>query len=593
MAFNPLDYLKNLVPQNTNMFGASPNANMKKMAEMGLLGDTDYTDMLAKANKQSIFQGLLGAGLSYAAQPKNQGYGSIFPYLAKAGLAGVQAAQNPYDQMGKDAMMNQKLQEMQRAKGNRELSDNFLSTWGQPNTGEMKIDASQTPNIATSKIPSLQDYTIGSSLMNGVGYNPKMLPNGQIAPTEVAPNFNTINQMDSETKKTLFGDTPNPSIKQLMDSGLLGADGGLSFLTSNNDLQKKYTGKFDPMLAIDAAVRNKSLPLDKALAMKASIAAANSKNEFGSADSDNLIYNKRTGEIVSKGSPKENFTILDENQIQAYEKANKLEVGSTRRIGKDGLPITYQINKDSGKVSILGGGGGGVNVTTTVGAENQASKLNVFKNQEDLNKTMDSAKLAYKNLPRVRAAYNLTSQAPTGAFANELTDYNAFMSKVRGKGQYKEYIASLRAATSGQDMKALLGGDVFPLIKILGIGARGLDTPAEREFLISVMTGQATMTEAALKSITARRLRQSDDTIQEYNNLINDGAYTQAGKDWMAATGASTIGDRYSPLTGDTYEGLTTLGYTGEELRWSKFKKPQVRNGREVTSGWGKWQEIK
>jgi len=77
------------------MFGASPNANMKKMYDMGLLGDTDYTDMLAKANKQSIFQGLLGAGLSYAAQPKNQGYGSIFPYLAKAGLAGVQAAQKP------------------------------------------------------------------------------------------------------------------------------------------------------------------------------------------------------------------------------------------------------------------------------------------------------------------------------------------------------------------------------------------------------------------------------------------------------------------------------------------------------------------
>ena len=36
MAFNPLDYLKNLVPENTNMFGASPNANMKKMYDMGL-----------------------------------------------------------------------------------------------------------------------------------------------------------------------------------------------------------------------------------------------------------------------------------------------------------------------------------------------------------------------------------------------------------------------------------------------------------------------------------------------------------------------------------------------------------------------------
>ena len=114
MAFNPLDFLSNLVPENTNMFGASPNANMKKMYDMGLLGDANYKDMLAKANKQSMFQGLLSSGLSYLAQPKNQGYGSALPYLAKAGLAGVQAAQSPYDQMGQDAMMNNQLTEMKK-----------------------------------------------------------------------------------------------------------------------------------------------------------------------------------------------------------------------------------------------------------------------------------------------------------------------------------------------------------------------------------------------------------------------------------------------------------------------------------------------
>tara|TARA_R110002126_G_scaffold21612_1_gene77976 strand:+ start:615 stop:1841 length:1227 start_codon:yes stop_codon:yes gene_type:complete len=122
MAFNPLDYLTNLVPEGTNMFGASPNANMKKMYDMGLLGDTDYTDMLAKANKQSMFQGLLSSGLSYLAQPKNQGYGSALPYLAKAGLAGVQAAQNPFEQMGKDAIMNNQLTEMKRVNTDRNLT---------------------------------------------------------------------------------------------------------------------------------------------------------------------------------------------------------------------------------------------------------------------------------------------------------------------------------------------------------------------------------------------------------------------------------------------------------------------------------------
>jgi hypothetical protein len=126
MAFNPLDYLKNLVPENTNIFGASPNPNIKKMYDMGLLGKDKYEDVLNKTNRQSVFQGLLNTGLSYAAQPKNQGYGSIFPYLAKAGLAGVQAAQSPYDQMGKDAMMSQQLQEMKRQKEKRETVEAVL-----------------------------------------------------------------------------------------------------------------------------------------------------------------------------------------------------------------------------------------------------------------------------------------------------------------------------------------------------------------------------------------------------------------------------------------------------------------------------------
>ena len=170
MAFNPLDFLKDLVPQNTNMFGASPNANMKKMYDMGLLGDTDYTDMLAKANKQSIFQGLLGAGLSYAAQPKNQGYGSVLPYLAKAGLAGVQAAQNPYDQMGKDAAMNQKLTEMQRAQveqkrieGQRTSFDDFAKNGLYATTGATKTQLPYEPitqtNIQGAQTPIAPNFT--------------------------------------------------------------------------------------------------------------------------------------------------------------------------------------------------------------------------------------------------------------------------------------------------------------------------------------------------------------------------------------------------------------------------------------------------
>jgi len=127
MAFNPLDYLKDLVPENTNIFGASPNPNIKKMYDMGLLGKDKYEDVLNKTNRQSVFQGLLNTGLSYAAQPKNQNLGSILPYLAKAGISGVNAAQGRYDQMSKDAMMNQQLQEMQRVQTDRNLTTESIN----------------------------------------------------------------------------------------------------------------------------------------------------------------------------------------------------------------------------------------------------------------------------------------------------------------------------------------------------------------------------------------------------------------------------------------------------------------------------------
>ena len=300
MAFNPVDFLKNLVPDDANMFGASPNANMRKMAEMGLLGDANYEDMLAKANKQSVFQGLLNTGLAYAAQPKNQGYGSIFPYLAKAGLAGVQAAQSPFDQMGKDAMMNQQLEEMKRAKDLQGAKDLFRKNY--PLTGgTTQIDPNQSVNIAPSRIPSLQDDTIGSSLMNNIGYNPKMLPGGQIAPTEVAPNFNTINQMNSETKKTLFGENSTPTLGQLANNNLLGADGGLSFLKNNNNLQKTEIAPDSELVRAEQAYKAGVIKYPELMATKASLAKT---NKFKSASPDSIIFDEATGKIVNKGVTK-------------------------------------------------------------------------------------------------------------------------------------------------------------------------------------------------------------------------------------------------------------------------------------------------
>ena len=51
-----------------------------KLKDVGLITDKD----LATARNQSMIQGLLSAGLTYLAQPKNQGYGSMIPYAARS-----------------------------------------------------------------------------------------------------------------------------------------------------------------------------------------------------------------------------------------------------------------------------------------------------------------------------------------------------------------------------------------------------------------------------------------------------------------------------------------------------------------------------
>lgn len=72
-----------------------------------------------KLRNRSLVSGLLTAGLGYLAQPKNQRYGSALPYLGKAGLMGLQAAQQPYDQFAKDMTTAQQITDLATAREQR------------------------------------------------------------------------------------------------------------------------------------------------------------------------------------------------------------------------------------------------------------------------------------------------------------------------------------------------------------------------------------------------------------------------------------------------------------------------------------------
>ena len=74
-------------------------------------------------------------------------------------------------------------------------------------------------------------------------------------------------------------------------------------------------------------------------------------------------------------------------------------------------------------------------------------------------------------------------------------------------------------------INATLGADVFGAIGELGIGARGLDTPAEREFLREVLTGTIQTTPASLLYMSYIRQKLQRRVIDRYNDYLSKGVY--------------------------------------------------------------------
>lgn len=82
-----------------------------------------------------------------------------------------------------------------------------------------------------------------------------------------------------------------------------------------------------------------------------------------------------------------------------------------------------------------------------------------------------------------------------------------------------------KTASNTELLSSLLSSDVFPMISALGIGARGLDTPAEREFLREAFTGTKDFNPSTLKRLTEIRRDIEIRTAKKYKNNYEKGAY--------------------------------------------------------------------
>jgi len=101
----------------------------------------------------------------------------------------------------------------------------------------------------------------------------------------------------------------------------------------------------------------------------------------------------------------------------------------------------------------------------------------------------------------------------------------------RAKAKFLQDKEAGQKVSDTQYLRALLGSDVFPMIKSLGIGARGLDTPAEREFLIGVMTGDIPLDKKTLLRMTNDRMDREVSTIKNWNKRVDNGELDRYFKD--------------------------------------------------------------
>jgi hypothetical protein len=90
--------------EGMNIFGA------KQPEYLGGILDAQQQE---KLKNQSLISGLLGAGATYLAQPKNQGIG-LPAIIGKSYLGGMQAAQTPYSQATENELTKMKIAKEQR-----------------------------------------------------------------------------------------------------------------------------------------------------------------------------------------------------------------------------------------------------------------------------------------------------------------------------------------------------------------------------------------------------------------------------------------------------------------------------------------------
>jgi hypothetical protein len=187
---------------------------------------------------------------------------------------------------------------------------------------------------------------------------------------------------------------------------------------------------------------------------------------------------------------------------------------------------TWQRNALTGELKTLGSRPRVPDNVTVTSGETYAEGVAKLSAQDDAT-LVKNATGATNNIAKLDEALALINSGNVnlGIGSEIATNFD------RVRAQFLNDSEAQRRVSTDQYLDALLGSDVFSAIGSLGIGARGLDTPAEREFLRQVLTGTRALDAEALTRITELRRDREINVLKEYNNRVELGeldAYFEA-----------------------------------------------------------------
>jgi hypothetical protein len=203
---------------------------------------------------------------------------------------------------------------------------------------------------------------------------------------------------------------------------------------------------------------------------------------------------KKNYELVSSEEARKLGLPLDRGQVYQREKG-------TNDISPVGSPTTIIQNMPSRK--------GDVAYAEAIGRGGGEEDLALYKTAISAPANIEKHNETIKQIQR--------SDVTTGFGADLIKNIN----RVRAQILNDEKAGKQVSAT--EKLEAMLGSQVFTLLPTLGVGARGMDTKAEKDFMVAVLTGSIALNKDTLLKMADIRRNLEIRGLQRYNDLVKSG----------------------------------------------------------------------